>query len=77
MKKCRNTDLHSEITTWARINLVGLIFKKRVSVVINSHNTKGIFEEDYLIFLLFVFFFVNVSIIGQEKWREKKERFRS
>lgn len=66
MKKYRNVDIFSEITMSALITLVGLIFKKYL-LLISSHDNKGIFEGGYLIFLLFVFFLVNVSIIGQEK----------
>ena len=36
-------------------------------MLISSHDTKGIFEGGYLIFFLFVFLCMNISIIGQEK----------
>lgn len=42
-------------------------------LLISSHDTKGIFERGYLIFLLFVFLYMNISIIGQEKVKRQED----
>ena len=63
--------MFTEIKVWVRINSVGFILNFFL-LLISSHDTKGIFERGYLIFLLFVFLYINISIIGIKSEETRK-----